>query len=123
MSCRIHRPGCGDRGSALPTVLAALVGLLAVTLLLSYALQGAVLRLRLGAVAHRLAVLEAGAALAGRQTCTFVRPVDWVQVRDCWDDGKEIRVELAAEVGWPYPAAVRAVGRVAYGAEWGRLPP
>lgn len=118
-----HGSFAADRGSVLPIVIAGLAGLCGLTLLLSYSLQGAALRLRLGAVAHRLAVLEAGAALAGRATCTFVPSMAGLQVVGCRDDGREILIEVAAEAGWPYPAPIRAAGRVGYGAEWDELAP
>lgn len=112
-----------DAGSVLPLVISVLAALLALTMLLSYALQGAVLRLRLGQAAHRLAVLEAGAALAGRATCAFVQPLDGIRLLDCSDDGRQIRVEVSQEVGWPYPLPIRAVGRVGYGPDWNEADP
>lgn len=107
-----------DAGSVLPLVITVLAALLALTLLLSYALQAAVMRLRLGESAQRLAVLEAGAALAGRSTCNFVPPLPGIQLRGCRDDGREIRIEVSQEMGWPYPLPIRAVGRVGYGPNW-----
>lgn len=121
MKCR--GPARSEVGSVLPLVVAVLAALLALTMLLSYALQGAVLRLRLGQTAQRLAVLEAGAALAGRSTCNFVPPLTGIRLRGCQDDGREIRIELSQEAGWPYPLPIRAVGRVGYGPDWNEVAP